>query len=98
MAHEFVMVIFDTSFRICFLHMRHLTTNLPTLVIGGSLESPQWLVLYYCSKILSPWWGHMNAICHSVYVHRVVVLLAGGRDTVPPYVIVKLFALTGTTF
>ena len=37
----------------------------------------------------------MNAFCHSMNVHGMVVLFAGGGDTWPLYVVIKLFVLTG---
>ena len=35
----------------------------------------------------------MRVFCHSVNVHRLVVLFAGGRDTATLNVITKLFKL-----
>ena len=61
-----------------------------------------WLVVIlvvgvvFLSQNCGPWWGPTNAICHSVNVHGVVVLLAGSGDTSPIHVVIKLFALTGT--
>ena len=58
------------------------TLKSPTvLVIGGSLESPLWLIGSFCLKILDRWWGPTKAFCHSVNVHGVVVLFPGGGDT-----------------
>ena len=37
----------------------------------------------------------MKAFCHSVNVHGVVVLFAGGGDTSTLHVITQLFALRG---
>ena len=37
----------------------------------------------------------MKAFCHSVNVHGVVVLFAGGGNTKPLYVVIKLFVVTG---
>ena len=37
----------------------------------------------------------MKAFCHSVNVHGVVVLFAGGGDTSTLHVITKLFVATG---
>ena len=37
----------------------------------------------------------MKAFCGSVNVHWVVVLLLGGGDTSPEYVLIKLFLVAG---
>ena len=39
--------------------------------------------------------GTYNAFCCSVNLHVVVFLFAGGGDTLPLYVIIKLFLVTG---
>ena len=36
----------------------------------------------------------MKAFCHSVNVHGVLVIFAGGWDTKPLCVVIKLFVLT----
>ena len=36
----------------------------------------------------------MNAFCHSVNVHGVVVLFADGGDTETLFVVIKLFVVT----
>ena len=41
------------------------------------------------------WWGPTKAFYHSVNVHRVLILFAGGGDTQPLDVIIKLFVVTG---
>ena len=64
-------------------------------MIGGSLESPWWSIGCFCPKILGLWWGPTKAFCGSVNVHWVVVLLLGGGDTSPEYVLIKLFLFTG---
>ena len=51
------------------------------LFIGGSLESPKWLICCCWPKILGWWWGHMKVFCRSVNVHGVVVLFAGSGYT-----------------
>ena len=65
------------------------------LIVGGSLESPWWLIGCFCLEILVRWWGPKKAFCHSVNVDGVVVLFADGGDTSPLYVIIELFVLTG---
>ena len=45
----------------------------------------------FLPKILDMWWGPTKAFCHSVNVHGVVVLFAGGGDTSTLNVITKLF-------
>ena len=64
-------------------------------IIGGSLESPQWLIGCFCPKILGPWWGPTKAFCGSVNVHWVVVLFSGGGDTSPLQVVIEVFFATG---
>ena len=50
------------------------------IVIGGSLESPWWLIGGFCPNILGPWWGPTKSFCSSVNVHGVMVLFSGGGD------------------
>ena len=54
-------------------------------------ESPLscWFRLF-CSKILGMWWGFTNAICHSVNIDGVMVLLRGGGDTLTLNLAIKL--------
>ena len=42
------------------------------------------------AKILDRWWGPMKAICHSVKVDGVGMVLAGGGDTSTLHVIMEV--------
>ena len=55
-------------------------------VIGGSLK----LVWSFCPKILGPWWGPTNGICHSVNMDVVLLLLEGGGDTSTLLAVIKI--------
>ena len=44
----------------------------------------------FCPKILFLWWRPMNAVCCSLKVNGVVILLAGGRNTSTLHYIIKI--------
>ena len=47
-------------------------------IIGGSLESPYWLIGSFCPKILGQWWGPMKAFCGYVNADVVGIVVVGG--------------------
>ena len=59
----------------------HSEENGENVLVGGSLESPKWLIDGFCPKILGPWWGPTKVFCGYVNGHWVGILLPGGGDT-----------------
>ena len=54
------------------LYPSHPFVPFTSLHILSTPLHPSYLLISLWSKILGPWWGPRNAICHSVNVHGVV--------------------------
>ena len=80
----------SNKFMILVLKNKHLNNFVKSTITGGSLESPQRLVWSFCPKILDPWWGHINAICRSVNIERVVNIPAGSGETSTLHYVIKV--------
>ena len=50
-------------------------------IVGGSLRVTLVVDWWFLPKILGMWWGPTKAICHSVRLYAVIILLGGGGDT-----------------